>query len=632
MKRKLVLFWTLLLVSTLFIRVFASEPAFVIDQLEVEIDIDNASFVRITQNMAAHMENHAAEFTLGYPIRWNDDRWIVLEEEEVFSSNATTLKRHQKGERIVLDYFANYQQRMGAPFTLAHKLGYNLGVDLYSDKDDLKLLIADDFWQATTHQLEFVIRLPYEITADQITFETNAGNTSDVLEYALQGNVISGVTKTTLQAGQSIYLSLALPEGYFTHATALVFPGQTPAAIGPYLLALALGLAVALWFFLARNRKPITDLIPQIPFHLTSAEMGYLFDHSLDQTDTASLLLCWAQQGALKFIEDKQTTLINPATFFSLEKTGDLTNQAKPYEQTMFEILFSRFGKDGKVTDSVLENRFYLHTEEGEKGIKDQVNVLNPFGVYEGYNKYLRAFFLLLAWASGYYALLLLSLDIFQLQGWLMQIISVSISALLTLVVYLSAFFLNLYLVARDRTKLGLAIVMLLTVGGAFGFLLFTTWKGKFFFPILLGLITFFLLAFLAGNTNKRTKFGEEISEKILGFRRFLTEASSEELQLRVNNQPSLFFEYLPFAFVLGVQRAWARKFNDFSLTQPTWYESNVPFLTAFNAYDFTLRIEKTMARLTEVLFSAPAINTKGSIAPNTIEVKKIGNSWKIRY
>jgi hypothetical protein len=139
-------------------------------------------------------------------------------------------------------------------------------------------------------------------------------------------------------------------------------------------------------------------------------------------------------------------------------------------------------------------------------------------------------------------------------------------------------------------------------------------------------------LAFLAGNTNRRTKFGEEISEKILGFRRFLTESSPEELQLRTRNQSHLFFDFLPFAFVLGVQRTWAKKFNDVSLNQPSWYESNDPFLTAFNAYDFTLRIEKTMLRLTEVLFSAPAINTKGSIAPNTIEVKKIGNSWKIRY
>ena len=632
MKRKLVLFWTLLLVTLLTTSVFASESAFVIDQLQVEIDVDNASFVRITQSMAAHMENHAAEFTLGYPIQWNDGRWTLLEEEEVYTYNATILKRHQKGERIILEYFANYQQRMGAPFTLEHKLGYNLGVDLHSDKDDLKLLIADDFWQATTQKLDFIVTLPYEITANQITFETNAGTVSDVLEYTLQGNVISGVTKTTLHTGQSIYLSLSLPEGYFTHATALVIPGQTPAAIGPYLLTLALAMSLALWFFLARNRRPITDLIPQIPFHLTSAEMGYLFDHSLDQTDTASLFLTWAQQGALKIIEEKQQTLINPATFFSLEKTGDLADQAKPYEQTMFEILFSRFGKDGKVTDSVLENRFYLHTEEGEKGIKEQVNILNPFGVYEGYNKYLRGFFLLLAWASGYYALLLLSLDIFQLQGWLLQVISVSISALLTLIVYLSAFFLNLYLVARDRTKLGLALVMLLTVGGAFGFLLFTTWNGKFFFPILLGLMTFFFLAFLAGNTNRRTKFGEEISEKILGFRRFLTESSPEELQLRTRNQSHLFFDFLPFAFVLGVQRTWAKKFNDVSLNQPSWYESNDPFLTAFNAYDFTLRIEKTMLRLTEVLFSAPAINTKGSIAPNTIEVKKIGNSWKIRY
>lgn len=40
------------------------------------------------------------------------------------------------------------------------KLIYKLGVDLHADKDDLKILIADDFWQATTNILSFSIALP----------------------------------------------------------------------------------------------------------------------------------------------------------------------------------------------------------------------------------------------------------------------------------------------------------------------------------------------------------------------------------------------------------------------------------------------------------------------------------------
>jgi len=632
MKRKGVMFLALFIVTLLFTRILASEPALVIDHYQLEINIDTASKIQMTQTLESHMENRVTKFTLGYPIRWNDGRWVSLDGVEINPSSAFNIKSHQIGERMVLNYTVNYQQRMGAPFQMVQKTYYNLGVDPYSDKDDLKILIADDFWQATTSSMDFVITLPQMIEAKQVQFETNQGIIDEILEYTIQGSVITGKTLAPLTPGHSVYLALSLPEGYFSQAAPFIIPGQTQATIGPYLLTIALLLSLALWFFLAKNRKPITNLIPQIPLNLTSAEMGYLFDHSLDQTDTATLFFSWAHLGALKFIETKQSSIINPATFFSVQKTGELTPKAKPYEQTLFEILFSRFGKDGHVTDSVLENRFYVHAEAGEKEIKEQVKLLNPFGVYEGYNKFLRVFFILLAWSAGYYSLILLSLDIYRIEDWLLQVISIAASGLLTMLVSLAAYFLNTYLVARDRTKLRLAGLMLLTVGGAFGFLLFTTWKGKFFFSILYGLITFFLLGFIAGNTNKRTKFGEDISESILGFRRFLIEVSEQELQQRVRNQPALFYEYLPYAFALGVQRTWAKKFSNYSLLQPKWYESNDPFLTRFNAYDFTLRLEKTLERLTVVLFSAPSMNTKGLIDPNMIEVKKVGESWKIRY
>ena len=632
MNRKRIIFLTLLMISLLLTQVIGADSGLVIDHYQLHVNIDPASNVQMKGVLDSHMASRVAEFRLGHPIRWNDGRWIVFDGLKINPSSAFTIKSHQTGERFVLDYFVNYKQRMGAPFQMIHETNYKLGVDLHADKDDLKILIADDFWQATTNILSFSIALPHEIDAKQVSFETNRGNIADLLEYSVTGSVISGKTLTPIAPGDSIYLSLALPEGYFDQAKPLIFPGQTQAAVGPYLLSFALALSLALWFFLARNRKPITNLVPQVPLHLTAAEMGYLFDHSLDQSDTAALFFSWAQQGALKFIETKQSSIINPATFFSLEKTGTLSTQAKPYEQTMFEILFSRFGKDGLVTDSVLENRYYVHAEAGEKEIKEQVKLLNPFGVYEGYNKYLRIFILLLAWAAGYYTLILLSLDIYHLQGWILQVISIVVSGLLTMLVSLSTYFLSTYLVARDRTKLGLAALMLLTVGVAFGFLLFTTWKGKFFFSILFGLVSFFLLGFIAGNTNKRTKYGEDISENILGFRRFLTEVSEQELKQRVINQPNLFYDYLAFAFVLGVQRTWAKKFNNFAIEQPSWYQSNDPFLTRFNAYDFALRLEKTLERLTVVLFSAPAMGTKGSISPNMIEVKKIGNSWKIRY
>lgn len=600
----------------------AAETNIHADTYHIHITLSDAAEVQQQQIMQMHTENGAFQFELQYPWRWNDGRWVELE----------PTKHYSRGETIVHKYSLEYRQRVGEPFTSKPLLNFRLGKDNNAENDNLTLTLYDSEWPLLNHTTTFRVDFPHALTKEQLKFELIGLSSTDFLTYELDGTMLTGSFNQAMAPGQGLLLHLTLPEGYFQSAQPVVLPGATLGRLGLILFPASVLLAFVLWWLKAKNRTLAPGMVTQVPLHLTPAEMGYLYDNSLDPSDTAALFFSWAQSNALKIEEEKQSTLVNPATFFTLHKTGELPTTSRAYEFGLFSALFDRFGKNGVVMDSMLERRYYQYAEIGENKIKEQVTQMNSTGVYETSNKPLRLLFTLLTWLTGYFTLILLGLDIFRIEGGLLQIISITISGMLAVLISLASSFIAAYLVSRDRFKLRLAVLMLLVVLAAFGFLLYSTWKGRLFLPIALGLSSSFLIGLIAGNTHKRTKYGDDVMEKILGFRTFLTQVTDNDLRSRLSNQPNLFYEYLPYAFVLGVQRQWAARFESVSLNPPSWYVSNDPFLTRFHAKDFTLRLEKTRARLTETLFSAPAMNKKGIIEPNLLEVERVGDSWKIRF
>ena len=87
--------------------------------------------------------------------------------------------------------------------------------------------------------------------------------------------------------------------------------------------------------------------------------------------------------------------------------------------------------------------------------------------------------------------------------------------------------------------------------------------------------------ALFAALIHRRTEYGAGIIGRCLGFKDFLETAEKDKIESLVNENPSYFFDTLPFAFVLGVTEAWARKFEGLIREPPSWYYGygyNYPF------------------------------------------------------
>lgn len=85
----------------------------------------------------------------------------------------------------------------------------------------------------------------------------------------------------------------------------------------------------------------------------------------------------------------------------------------------------------------------------------------------------------------------------------------------------------------------------------------------------------------------RRTEAGVEAVEHIKGFKDFLTVTEKDRVKFHQapDKKPDQFFDYLPYAIALSVEKDWAKQFKDITLEQPDWYTGQD--WTLFNAYIF---------------------------------------------
>jgi uncharacterized membrane protein len=108
---------------------------------------------------------------------------------------------------------------------------------------------------------------------------------------------------------------------------------------------------------------------------------------------------------------------------------------------------------------------------------------------------------------------------------------------------------------------------------------------------------------------SKRTSFGNEILGRIKGFKTFLVTAEKHKLETLVMQDPTYFYNILPFTYVLGVSDKWINKFESISIPPPEWYTGNTHFSTvAFGHF-----INSTMQSATTSMSSSPSSGSSSS-------------------
>lgn len=111
---------------------------------------------------------------------------------------------------------------------------------------------------------------------------------------------------------------------------------------------------------------------------------------------------------------------------------------------------------------------------------------------------------------------------------------------------------------------------------------------------------------------------------KIRGFRTFLETAEKPKLEALVLEDPTYFYNILPFTYVLGVSDKWIKKFEVIALSAPDWYDGN----STFNMISFGSFMDTTMKTATTSMSSSPSSGGSGGGSSGGGSGGGGGGSW----
>lgn len=108
--------------------------------------------------------------------------------------------------------------------------------------------------------------------------------------------------------------------------------------------------------------------------------------------------------------------------------------------------------------------------------------------------------------------------------------------------------------------------------------LFFNAFEPKTWFTYVVCGIAVIILALFMFFGSKRTKAGNQVYGQILGFKEFIKKAELDRLKMLVEENPSYYYDIMPYAYVLGLSDQWIENFETMHMPEPDWYSGRDPF------------------------------------------------------
>lgn len=431
--------------------------------------------------------------------------------------------------------------------TVVIRYSVSNGLRFFEEHDEL-------FWSLTGDESEFpildasaVVMLPGEAEGVRTAaFTGPRGSVESDVVISQTGGLITFETGRPLGFKEGLTIVVGWNPGLVARPT--VFDRLQSFLLSNFLFAIPLVAAGAMFLVWHRHGRdpPLRPLAPEYepPDGLTPAEAGTLFDASPDLRDVTATIVDLAVRGYL-VIEETETRAL-----FGLIADDVFTFSLAAPREGWAELrpherkLLNALFEDGDhVSTSGLENAFYTKLP----GIKSKLrDALVRDGHYLRDPNHVRVAFLV---AGGVAGVLVAVPGSLLLEGALGQDGAVAVVA-------------------------GIATGLIIATFGLF--------------------------------MPARTERGTRILERLRGFEEYLRRVESDRFD-RTIRTPELFEKYLPYAMAFGVERSWARAFDDIYQSPPDWYRGND--FGGFRAHSFT----NSLSRMSSVTGAAMATAPRSS-------------------
>ncbi len=442
----------------------------------------------------------------------------------------------------------------------------------YQERQMLYFNLVGNGWQMDIDKTIFTINMPKEFNQTP-EFYPPTKNDLVYLDYKVNNKVISGTYSNTLGNGRALTILLPLDNDYFA------FPTNTKAAIAFAGMFGIFSLIVGGLFFRFGKDDPVIKTVEfNPPKGMSSAEVGYVVDGSIQSKDIISLIVYWASKGYLNIKEKGKKD-------FEFIKVKDISSTELGFEQSLFNELFK---KSDTITKKTIPDGFakmalhgnnadYKDFFSGEKALfvsfASKLKWL-LFAIMSLLNTIMVIYFVNLHYGMFFYNMLF---------GAITFILSFALGLIINMTLT------NRKARLKRANFLRTLAMVIFSIIFAFAYLTILVNAEVNSIIILISIVlTFVNYVFIAFMT-KRTKQGNLWLGHILGFKDFMLYAEKDRLEMLVEENPQYFYNVLPYAYVLGVSNKWIKKFEGIQLEKPDWYISDRPmsdilFLTYLNS------------------------------------------------
>ncbi len=497
---------------------------------------------------------------------------------------------------------------------------YDIGKDKAKNFDELYFNIIGTEWDTYIDNVSFNIVMPKEFDSSKIGFSAGSKGTigTNKVNYTVDGNVITGTYEDKLSPYEGITIRLELPEGYFAYEYKPNYAG---------ILSIVLPIIFAIIAYSIYKNKGVDDVIVETvefypPYNFNSLDMGYYYNGKASPKDVTSLLIYLANKGYIKITDrDEEGNLLKHNNFYITKLKDYDGNDSR--EEKFLKGLFKKtknytfWGKEieenndnSQVEKKDLTNRFYTTISSILSSTNTKGNKQKVFEKRDKKSSLIIWILVIISFGLMIYSLYANDVDLELLMAMVMFVIV----GILALIGGISQLFLKFYDEVQYKYEssysLGGAILSII-VGVIFlGIITAIMYYNGMYLDIIsiIGLfITMLSVSSMVACYNglqKRTEFGKDIIGKIYGFKNFLETAEKEKLETLVSENPTYFYDILPYTYVLGVSKKWISKFESISIEPPSWYDYGH---AAYNVSMMDTFMNKTFVSAASTLNSSPS-------------------------
>ncbi len=616
---------------------------FTISSYNVVLDVKKDNKVKVTENIATNFTSSLKHGIYKYTPLWLEytgknnktiKRKAVLTNYRAEGDPYTTDKVNGK-ERIRIGSASSYVPEGEKDYTI--KYTYDMGQDPYIGFDEFIFHAYGDFWGTQIKNATIQVIMPKKISNCKVSFYTDKyrkNNVTDIVEYTIEDNILYATfneeknyqkqlkayckdTNNQDENGKcqsenfdlyyeplekSLTVDIELPEGYFVGGSWNYGWKSFITAIIIILLTL---ITILKWLKYGKDHPKNTETVEFYPpDNLTSAEVGYVFNHHQSSKKyTIALLIQLASKGYIKIDEKKDADknieitnlLIKPKEpkklkedtsrrVIDVKKLKDDDENLNQAERTVMIHLFKN-GDEKTVDDAdidkflavkekllaggyieiISDNDKYLTTKREQA----QSDYDKEFQKYqqdlEKYNAKIADYQPLSKLEQIVYDQLFSKDNVVILQKH-----KTFYQAFKEVEDELDASFKD-KVHDKQATKQfiwALVISIIVLILSLLSYFVLEDLDPRLSFLYNLSFICIIVNLFFMAFMKRKTEYGEQITAKVKGFRNFLITAEKSKLEALVQENPHYFYNILPYTYALNISKKWIKKFEDISMPE----------------------------------------------------------------